>query len=265
MPSPKSPTPGRRKKAAQAAPAADRAPAAAGKVKVKPAKGGKTAQRAQPGVAATASASASSAAGNGVLHASMSDEQLIAALKGGDEAAFEELFTRHKAPLLTFLQRYTRDAQRAEDLFQQAFLRVYSYRDSFKGQSSFRTWLYSIAVNAARDLHRHERIRKAASLDAMGPTDADGNAQGHEPAADDPRPLDQLEDSELKATLEQAIDRLDEEYRAPFILARFHNLSYQEIADTLSITVPTVRMRVFRAHRKLAGLLAKYVQSESQA
>lgn len=196
-----------------------------------------------------------------------SDEDLMQRLQGGTVEAFDELFTRYKTPLLTFLVRYTRDNQRAEDLFQQVFLKVFQNASGFQGQSTFRTWLFSIAVNAARDLFRKEKLRQAVSLD-QGRNSDDGDsppAGVPEPEASGPQPVDIVADHELTRHLETAIDALDDEYRAPFVMARFNGLSYQEIADSLHITVPTVRMRIHRAHRKLTSQLARLIKTEETA
>ena len=176
-------------------------------------------------------------------------------LQRGHVEAFDELFHRHKQPLLTFLTRSTGDAAMADDLFQQVFLRLYERADSYEGGSSVKTWIYSIAVNAARDQFRRDRIRRVASLDRRGTggTGEDGGVP--EPQSAAPSPIEQLAANELAQRLDEALQALEEDYRAPFVLARVNGMTYQEVAEALDLTVPTVRMRVFRAHHRLTSAL----------
>lgn len=195
--------------------------------------------------------------------AEYSDEELIQQLQQGQVEAFEALFHRYKQPLLTFLARYTGDAELAEDLFQQAFLKLYEKADSYQGTASVKTWLFSIAVNAARDQFRKDKVRKAVSLDAGH---ASGEEEQHrgvaEPESPTPGPLAELQGAELQAELSAALSELDEEHRAPFVLARVNGMSYAEVAEALELTVATVRMRVHRAHHRLAGTLARFVTAK---
>jgi RNA polymerase sigma-70 factor (ECF subfamily) len=186
-----------------------------------------------------------------------SDEELMTAVATGDVTAFELLFARHKAPLMSFLARYLRDIEKAEDLFQQAFLKVFTNAASFAGRSSFRTWLYSIALNAARDLFRQEKLRRTASLDdpaGLGGSGAD-DAPTFQPPSTAPTPPDAAIGAEMRAAVHQALAQLEPEYREPFALARLSGMSYAEVADALDMTVGTVRMRVHRAHHRLAAVL----------
>jgi len=197
--------------------------------------------------------------------ADRTDEQLMQELQGGEVAAFDTLFHRYKQPLLTFLARYTGDASVAEDLFQQVFLKIYQRADSFSGGASVKTWIYSIAVNAARDQFRRDKVRYAISLDGTGSGGGTGNDDGAggrtgiDPEASQAAPEEEAVGQEVAAELEQALEQLEEDYRAPFVLARVNGLSYQEVADTLGMTVPTVRMRVHRAHHRLAASLSRHM------
>ncbi|MGE0432340.1 MAG: RNA polymerase sigma factor [Planctomycetota bacterium] len=197
---------------------------------------------------------------------SLSDEKLMQALQTGGPGsmdAFDTLFQRYKTPLLSFLSRYTRDQQKAEDLFQQVFLKVWQNAGSFAGNSAFRTWMFSIAVNAARDLFRHEKVRRNVSMELTVSEGADGEGRGQlEPASQGPDPQDLVAGAELEVHLQRALVELEDDYRAPFVLARVNGLSYQEIAEALELTVPTVRMRIHRAHKKLAASLQKFVTTE---
>ncbi len=188
-----------------------------------------------------------------------SDEELMQAVQKGELDAFDVLFNRHKKPLLNFLYKYTNDIEKSEDLFQLVFLKVFEKRDSFKGKSTFKTWLYSIAVNSALDLIRKEKKeQKKVSLNNFNPAT---NAS-FDPASKIIDPSTQVISDEFKQLMEQALAELTEELRTPFILARFQDLAYKEIAETLGISIATVRMRIYRANKQLADKLEKYINAE---
>src|SRR3954467_3952119 len=97
------------------------------------------------------------------------DEELLAAYQQGDAEAFEALLRRHRAPLFTFLVRMLGDRERAEDLAQEAFLRVIKGAQEWEQRARFQTWLFTIARNLCVDAARRDRFRRTDSLDAQGP------------------------------------------------------------------------------------------------
>lgn len=189
----------------------------------------------------------------------MNDEELMRLIQKGDFDAFEVLFNRYNKPLINFLYRYTNDFGKSEDLFQQVFLKVYEKRRTFKGDSTFKTWLYSIAVNSALDmLRKSKKEKRKISLDLS----ASNGFPNIEPLAPVSSPADDLLSDELKWVLEKALAEIPEEYRSPFILARFQDMSYKEIAKTIGKTLATVRMRIHRAHKLLEAKMEKYLDAE---
>ena len=187
------------------------------------------------------------------------DEELMRLIQKGDFDAFEVLFNRYNNPLINFLYRYTNDLGKSEDLFQLVFQKVFGKRRTFKGDSSFKTWLYSIAVNSALDMLRKSKKEK-------GKVSLDFSASEHfpniEPLVKVASPKDELLSDELKQILEKSLAEIPEEYRAPFILARFQDMSYKEIAISIGKTLATVRMRIHRAHKLLEAKLDKYLNPE---
>ncbi|MCD4658234.1 MAG: sigma-70 family RNA polymerase sigma factor [Planctomycetes bacterium] len=189
----------------------------------------------------------------------MNDEELMQLIQKGDFDAFEVLFNRYNKPLINFLYRYTNDFGKSEDLFQQVFLKVYEKRRTFKGDSTFKTWLYSIAVNSALDMLRKlKKEKRKISLDLS----ASENFPSIEPLANVSSPAEDLLSDELKQIIEKSLAEIPEEYRAPFILARFQDMSYKDIALTTGKTLATVRMRIHRAYKLLEAKLDKYLNSE---
>ena len=189
----------------------------------------------------------------------MNDEELMQLIQKGDFDAFEVLFNRHNKPLINFLYRYTNDFGKSEDLFQLVFQKVFEKRRTFKGDSSFKTWLYTIAVNSALDMLRKAKKEKGKiSLDLS----ASEHFPNIEPIAKVSNPADDALSTELKNVLEKSLAEIPEEYRVPFILARFQDMSYKDIAITIGKTLATVRMRIHRAHKLLESKMDKYLNPE---
>ena len=165
----------------------------------------------------------------------LSDEQLAAAVVGGNAQALEELFGRYERPLVRYLQRLTRDADVAEDLFQDAFLRAYANLRAFDPRRPFRPWLYRIATNLALDwLRRQGRAE-------MAPEPASGE-----------RPVESVvAERELERRVEVAVAELSADHRAVFILRHYQGLDYAEIALICGSPEGTVRSRMHYAIRAL--------------
>ncbi len=171
-----------------------------------------------------------------------SDQELMLALKAGDQAAFEELYRRYRNRLYDFLVRYTGDPASAQDLFQETFLRVFRDRHRYQPQAAFTTWLFTIARNLF--------------LDSVKRTRTPGTFPGLETAiraAPDPTPgpLETLEQQEAEVVLRRAIAFLTEENRAILLLSRFGGLRYRQIAEILGISEGAVKVRTHRALQAL--------------
>jgi RNA polymerase sigma-70 factor (ECF subfamily) len=142
----------------------------------------------------------------------------------------------------------------AQDCAQEALLRAYRAFDSFRGQSSAKTWLYRIAYNACLDFLR--KRKDMASLDAL-------REAGFDPADSRmPQPGDRLERQELRRQIEYALTLLPEDQRAAMILRDFQGLSYQEIASVLSLSEGTGKSRLSRAREKVKNILMEMEQND---
>jgi len=170
------------------------------------------------------------------------DEELLAAYQQGDTGAFELLLRRHRAPLFSFLSRMLGDRERAEDLAQEAFLRIVKGAQAWEHRARFQTWLFTIARNLCVDASRRDRFRRADSLDAQGPDD--------EPAMVDSVPGREIdpargaESARLRPLLQKALLSLPAEQREVFILREQAGVPFKEIAGMIGVNENTVKSRM---------------------
>ena len=178
-----------------------------------------------------------------------SDDALVNRIKRGDEEAFDELMRRCRPRLLQFIRWSVTDAALAEDVLQDVLLQVHRSLGRYRAESSFRTWLYSLARNVCRDHGRRSRNRaREQSLDATDPealiTDA----------AD---PLAALTRAEQVQRVRDAVARLPDIFGTVLLLRDWEELSYQQIAQVLDIPLGTVRSRIHAAREHLALEIAR--------
>lgn len=182
-----------------------------------------------------------------------SDESLMARHRQGDADAFEALVRRHSGGLLGFLLHMTRDRGRAEDLFQETFLRVHKKADTFKLEQRFKAWLYAIAAHAAIDAQR--RDARAPDMFSFDAEHDDAPSLAEKLPADIPHPSEKLSAEERKIRVRAAVENLPPRQRATVALAYFEGLTYPEVADALNCTVGTVKTQISRAMQSLARML----------
>jgi len=190
------------------------------------------------------------------------DGRLMERYRDGDEACFALLLRRHQGPVFRFFLRHVGDIESAEDLTQEAFLRVVHNRASFRSGARFTTWIYTIARNLAVDEMRKRRYRRHRSLDEpLGSRDGDpGRTLGDLVGDPKERTEAQAADLELRAVLEAAIGRLPEEQREVFTLREMGGLSFQEIAEVVGCNENTVKSRMRYALERLHAALRDRVE-----
>ncbi len=174
------------------------------------------------------------------------DEQLMAAFKGGIAEAFTTLFARYKQPLFGFFLRRVADPSQAEELTQETFLAVLRATSRYEASALVRTWLYAIGLKI---LQAH---RRKATFRAM--------FQGEQPAGREPAIENGLD---ARLLVREAVGKLDPMDREVLLLREFEGLSYAEIAELLHLPVNTVRSRLFRARMALHNLLVAPVHQSS--
>jgi RNA polymerase sigma-70 factor, ECF subfamily len=181
--------------------------------------------------------------------AEATDQELIAAVLDGSEAAFADLVDRYQDRVFRLLGRYCRDRVECEDLAQDVFLKVFRKLHTFQGDSQFFTWLYRIAVNAATDHLSRASSRRLKLVEDTGVFErADG---------DEGQPAEPLMAAELAAITRRIVDELPEKFRTILVLREFEELSYTEIAEVLQIQLGTVESRLFRARQRVKDALER--------
>jgi len=190
-----------------------------------------------------------------------SDEALMTAYRAGDVRAFERLLARHEKPVWNFLRRFSRDAEAAEDLLQEVFLRVVKDAQEaeapWKGNAKFSTWLYTIARNLCIDRARRGVHREAASLDGSGSSGAESTETLHDRLPSPDAPADVVVAGRQAARrIDRAIAELPDEQREVFLMREVMELPFAEIASVVGASEPTVKSRMRYALEKLRAALA---------
>jgi len=166
------------------------------------------------------------------------DGELAAATAAGDADAFEQLVRKYERPVLSTIYRYVGDRAAAEDVAQEAFLKVWRRAKSFKGRSSFSTWLYRVVVNQCLNFRRKRARAKNVPLDEAI-------------AADGPGLDERLDEARRAAAVRAAVDELPPRQRMALILSKFEGRSYREIAEIMRTSTSSLESLLFRAKRNL--------------
>ena len=180
---------------------------------------------------------------------------LVAAAKSGDVNAFETLVNRYERRIFRLAMNITQNREDAEDVMQEAFLKSYEHLPGFQGNSRFYTWLVRIAVNQALMKLRKRRPGEF-SLDESIETEDDLLPREVEDWG--PSPEQRFEQTELGTILSTVIAELDPSFRVVFQLRDMEDLSTEETAEVLGLSVPAVKSRLLRARLKLRHKLNRY-------
>ena len=180
---------------------------------------------------------------------------LVAAAKKGDVAAFEELVNRYESKIFRLTMNITRNHEDAEDAMQDAFLKSYSHLNEFAGDSRFYTWLVRIAANEAL-MRLRKRRPNQVSLDE--PVEGEDDLMPREVRDWGPGPEQRFAQTEMREILSNVIDALEPDFRTVFVLRDIEELSTDETAKALGISVPAVKSRLLRARLKLREKLDRY-------
>lgn len=183
------------------------------------------------------------------------ESALVAAAKSGDISAFETLVGRYERKIFRLAQNITQNREDAEDAMQESFLKAYEHLGEFQGNSRFYTWLVRIAVNQALMKLRRRRPN-VVSLDQELDTGEDMMPREVEDWG--PSPEERYGQTELSGILGKVIGELDPPFRIVFQLRDIEELSTEETAEALSLSVPAVKSRLLRARLKLREKLNQY-------
>ena len=178
-----------------------------------------------------------------------SDVELLEQFVAGSSEAFGQLLRRYEKTLYAFLVRYTGDMALAEDIFQNTFLQIYQSAGLFDRGKQFKPWMYTIALNKARDALRQKKRQKVKSIDAVS-ADVDGDMD-HSFADIIPSKIlspDEISvNRELRGVVKDMIEQLPENLRAVLVMSYFDKLPQKEIAEVLNVPVGTVKSRLHKA------------------
>ncbi|MGA3097929.1 MAG: sigma-70 family RNA polymerase sigma factor [Bryobacteraceae bacterium] len=185
------------------------------------------------------------------------DEAAVVALaREGDVRAFSELVRRYEGKIFRLAQHVTQNREDAEDVLQETFMKAYEHLDQFQGNSKFYTWIVRIAVNQALMKLRRRKTDRSVSLDETIDTGEDTVVR--EIAAWDEDPEDRYSREELAKILDTAVQSLDPPYRTVFQLRDIDELSTEETAEALGLSVPAVKSRLLRARLQLREKLTRF-------
>jgi RNA polymerase sigma-70 factor (ECF subfamily) len=181
------------------------------------------------------------------------DAPLVERVKRGDVKAFEMLVVKYQRRIERLIGRMVRDTDLVQDIAQETFIRAYRAIPQFRGESAFYTWLYRIAVNAAKkalvEMKRDPIVTESARASR---DDDDETSRVENELSDGETPEALLASKEIAATVNASIDALSEDLRQAITLREIEGLSYEEIAEVMNCPIGTVRSRIFRAREAIA-------------
>lgn len=183
------------------------------------------------------------------------ESALVARAKAGDTSAFSDLVRHYDRRVFRMAKQITQNDDDTEDVLQETFLKAYTHLDDFQGNSKFYTWLVRIAVNEALMKLRKRRSDRTVPLDE--PIDTGEDEMVREIAVWDENPEESYSRDELANILDQAIQSLKPAYRTVFILRDIEELSIEETAEALDLSISAVKSRLLRARLQLREKLTR--------
>jgi RNA polymerase sigma-70 factor (ECF subfamily) len=189
------------------------------------------------------------------------DEFLVEALRSGDDQAYETLIDIYQQPVYNLVHRLLDDPSDASDVVQEVFLKVFRNISSFRGNSSLKTWVYRIAYNEAWN---HRRWFTRHKRQEVGLEREDDNSLGFRDVLPDPgrSAFEIVSDRETHALIEDALGDLNPAFRAAVVLRDIEDLSYEEIAEVLGVSLGTVKSRILRGREALKKGLTSRLKPE---
>jgi RNA polymerase sigma-70 factor (ECF subfamily) len=194
--------------------------------------------------------------------AGFDESVLVAQARAGDQNAFAELVNRYERKIYRLAKNITRNDEDAEDVLQDAFLKAYTHLDNFKGDSKFYTWIVRIAVNEALMRLRKRKTDRSVPLDE--PVELGEETVQREIAVWEDNPEQQYSQEEWRRILDEAVESLKPDFRTVFVLRDIEELSTEETAETLGISVPAVKSRLLRARLALRERLTRQFKRKGE-
>ncbi len=188
------------------------------------------------------------------------DEDLIVQVQNGRRRAYDELVSRYKGRLYSFILRMVKDADLAEELTQETLIRVYIHAAKYREIARFSTWVFTIATNLVRNKMR-QRSRRPWTV-SLNPAPDDDEVP-IDPADDRADASLDIQRAELAQLINEATAKIPEKYRIPFLLREVDQLSYEEIQQVTGLKLGTVRSRINRARNRFRQLIKPMLRNES--
>ena len=189
-------------------------------------------------------------------HPTLVDEsELVSRAQAGEDEAFSELVSRYQNKIYRLAKNITQNNEDAEDVLQEAFLKAYSHLKGFQRNSRFYTWIVRIAVNEALMKLRKRRSDRTVPLDE--PVETGEEAVTREIAVWEDNPEQRYSHEEMQQILDDAVEDLKPDFRTVFVLRDIEELSTEETAETLGISIPAVKSRLLRARLALREKLTR--------
>lgn len=181
-------------------------------------------------------------------HSEDLDRDLVSRVQRGDKSAFDLLVLKYQHKIVHLVDRYVKDPNEAQDVAQDTFIKAYKALGDFRGDSTFYTWLYRIAINTAKNyLLSRSRRYSDYEVDMQDAEQVENAPQ----LKDIETPEHQLMNDQIIHAIKSAIERLPEEMRIAITLREFEGMSYEEIAEAMDCPIGTVRSRIFRAREAI--------------
>ena len=184
------------------------------------------------------------------------DLALMARVARGDEDAFAKIVKKHQHAVLGTVAKMTNQSPDTEDIAQQVFIRLWKSAERYKPTAKFTTFLFTITKNLVFNATRKKSGKNEYSFDAL-----EGKwRQSIEDKRSDSRPDKLIEQTELRQIIDEAISSLPEKQRLAVVLRRYEKMPYEEIAETLGISIPAVKSQLFSARTALRESLGRYLK-----
>lgn len=194
--------------------------------------------------------------------ATFDESALVARAQAGDAQAFTELVNHYERKIYRLAKHITQNDEDAEDVLQETFLKAYEHLDTFQGNSKFYTWIVRIGVNEALMKLRKRKGDRTVPLDE--PVDTGEEMVAREIAVWEDNPEDRYSREEMREILDHAVESLKPDFRTVFVLRDIEELSTEETAETLGISVPAVKSRLLRARLALREKLTRQFKRKGE-
>lgn len=185
------------------------------------------------------------------------DAELVKLVQQGHKRSFDLLVIKYQTRIVAAANRFVKDYSEAQDIAQESFVKAYRAIDSFRGESSFYTWLYQITTNTAKN---YLQSRKRRPLSGLQIDDEDQFSDDIAALQDQESPEARLASEQLKRVIDEAVSGLSEELKSAIVMREFDGMSYEEIAEALECPIGTVRSRIFRAREVIDEKIRHFMQ-----